>query len=101
MGQFSVEKPVAPGSVLSGNQHADGTSQLRRPASLAKGSAATVKDASDGQRGSVSADGDSDGRPASGVAFEVVAIPYGNVVGNSPCLFLKSKFIRKIAGSQR
>jgi hypothetical protein len=22
MGQFSVEKPVAPGSVLSGNQHA-------------------------------------------------------------------------------
>ena len=23
MGQFSVEKPVAPGSVLSGNQHSD------------------------------------------------------------------------------
>jgi hypothetical protein len=66
-----------------------------------RGSAAAVKDASDGQRGSVSADGDSDGRPASGLAFEVVAIPYGNVVGNSLCLFLKSKFIRKIAGSRR
>jgi hypothetical protein len=25
MGQFSVEKPVLPGSVLSGNQHANGT----------------------------------------------------------------------------
>ena len=23
MGQFSVEKPVAPGSALSGNQHSD------------------------------------------------------------------------------
>jgi hypothetical protein len=23
MGQFSVEKPVAPGSVLSGNQHSE------------------------------------------------------------------------------
>ena len=26
MGQFSVEKPVAPGSVLSGNQQPDGLS---------------------------------------------------------------------------
>ena len=76
-------------------------SQLRRPARLAKGSAAVVTDASDGHRGRVSADGDLDGRRASGVAFEVVAIPYGNVVGSSPCLFLKSKFIRKIAGSRR
>jgi hypothetical protein len=27
MGQFSVEKPVAPGSVLSGNQHGVGDAQ--------------------------------------------------------------------------
>jgi hypothetical protein len=28
MGQFSVEKPVAPGSVLSGNQHQEAKSEF-------------------------------------------------------------------------
>ena len=31
MGQFSVEKPVAPGSVLSGNQH-DGARKANKAA---------------------------------------------------------------------
>ena len=31
MGQFSVEKPVLPGSVLSGNQHNTLRVQLRHP----------------------------------------------------------------------
>ena len=30
MGQFSVEKPVAPGSVLSGNQRAEAMDRLSR-----------------------------------------------------------------------
>ena len=31
MGQFSVEKPVAPGSVLSGNQHPDAEFIRKQP----------------------------------------------------------------------
>jgi hypothetical protein len=34
MGQFSVEKPVAPGSVLSGNQHLSKTIHSRRSVRL-------------------------------------------------------------------
>ena len=34
MGQFSVEKPVAPGSVLSGNQHTSATQGRAMPACL-------------------------------------------------------------------
>jgi hypothetical protein len=31
MGQFSVEKPVAPGSVLSGNQHCNPLEKITNP----------------------------------------------------------------------
>ena len=62
---------------------------------LGEGGVAAI--AADGQRGSAEIWTDDRLR----AAFEVMTAPYGNVAGNPLCLVLKSKLIRKIAGSRR